>query len=189
MSLRRYLLPFAFPLSVLLIGSWRMAVTRAPESSEVSVAATPRAEQTHPASPDYTQPPPGTQPSCDQDPSLGNRLLEQGRRLGITVVSGEPELPGKDASYRAMPGQLGTITFKQRPMAAEVRCKLISHEFIHVLQHLHGDLKGVPPLGWPTSHPDPVVQEAEAYGHQNRAGYVLQLLEATPVPRRDSGAQ
>ena len=183
MSLRRYLLPFAFPLSVLLIGSWRMAVTRAPEAPQQSQTSISSTKQSQVARPDYQQPPPGTQPSCDQDPSLGNRLLEQGRRLGIRVVSGEPELPGKDASYRAMPGQLGTITFKQRPMAAEVRCKLISHEFIHVLQHLHGDLNGVPPLGWPTSHPDPVVQEAEAYGHQNRAGYVLQLLEATPLPK------
>ena len=181
--LHRYLLPFAFPLSVLLIGSWRMAVTRAPETPRESAASTASARPSQTARPDYRQPPPGTQPSCDQDPSLGNRLLEQGRRLGITVVFGEPELPGKDASYRAMPGQLGTITFKQRPMADKVRCKLISHEFIHVLQHLHGDLKGVPPLGWPTTHPDPVVQEAEAYGHQNRAGYVLELLESTPSPR------
>ena len=183
MSLRRYLLPFAFPLSVLLIGSWRISESGVPNSAQLSLPATPSAKQSNSARPDYSKPPPKTQPSCDQDPSLGNRLLQQGRRLGITVVSGEPELPGKDASYRAMPGQLGTITFKQRPMAAEVRCKLISHEFIHVLQHLHGDLNGVPPLGWPTSHPDPVVQEAEAYGHQNRAGYVLQLLEATPLPK------
>ena len=183
MFFRRYLLPFAFPLSVLLIGSWHMVVTRGPASEQVSLTAKPEAEQIEASRPDYSQPPPGTLPSCDQDPSLGNRLLEQGRRLGITLVSGEPELPGKDASYRAMPGQLGTITFKQRPMADQVRCQLISHEFIHVLQHLHGDLKGVPPLGWPTPHPDPVVQEAEAYGHQNRAGYVLQLLNATPSAR------
>ena len=61
-------------------------------------------------------------------------------------------------------------------MSAEVRCQLISHEFIHVLQHLHGDLKGVPPLGWGPSHD----QETEAYAHQNRAGHVLKLLRATP---------
>ena len=183
MSFRRTLLPFAFPLSVLVIGSLRMAVTRAPDSQQISLAARSRTEQTQVGRPDYSQPPPGTLPSCDQDPSLGNRLLAQGRRLGIKVVSGKPELPGKDATYRATPGRLGTITFKQRPMADVVRCKLISHEFIHVLQHLHGELKGVPPLGWPTTHADPVVQEAEAYGHQNRAGYVLQLLEGTPSPR------
>ena len=102
------------------------------------------------------------------------------RRLGVAVKAGKPELPGKDATYRAEPGRLGTITLKQRPMSDEVRCLLISHEFIHVLQHLQGDLQGVPPLGWTTEHPDPIPQEAEAYGHQQRAGYVLSLLQATP---------
>ena len=73
------------------------------------------------------------------------RLSSQ--RLGVQVIAGPPELPGKDASYRAGHGRLGTIRLRQRPMSAEVRCQLISHEFINVLQHLHGDLKGVPPLG------------------------------------------
>ena len=183
MSLRRYLIPFAFPLSVLVIGSWRLAVTReSVPSAPTVVASTTSVRKVVSSRPDYSQSPPGTEPTCQQDPTLGKQLLDQGRRLGIKLVTGEPELPGKDASYRALPGRLGVITFKQRPMAAEVRCKLISHEFIHVLQHLHGDLKGVPPLGWPTGHPDPVLQEAEAYGHQNRAGYVLKLLRATPVP-------
>ena len=67
-------------------------------------------------------------------------------------------------------------------MSPEVRCMLISHEFIHVLQHLQGDLRGVPPLGWTTAHPDPIPQEAEAYGHQQRAGYVLRLLQQTERP-------
>ena len=71
-------------------------------------------------------------------------------------------------------------------MSAEVRCKLISHEFIHVLQHIHGDLKGVPTLGWPSSSElierTGAPQEAEAYQHQNSAGYVLRMLRAPPVP-------
>ena len=112
-------------------------------------------------------------------------LLVEGSRLGVVVKAGQPELPGKDASYRAEPGRLGTITIKQRPMSPLVRCMLISHEFIHVLQHLHGELLGVPPLGWTNEHPDPIPQEAEAYGHQERAGiksnlgwsYGLEALE------------
>ena len=63
-------------------------------------------------------------------------------------------------------------------MNAEMHCLLISHELIHVLQHLHGDLKGVPPLGWRPSWE----QEAEDYAHQNQAGHVLQLLP--PVSER-----
>ena len=158
------LLPLVFPLSVLVIGSWRLAVS----------------DDAPPRRPDYRQPPPGTHATCQQDPALGDALLKEGRRLGITVRSGEPEMPGKDATYRAESGRLGSITIKQRPMSREVRCMLISHEFIHVLQHLQGDLRGVPPLGWTTNHPDPIPQEAEAYGHQHRAGYVLSLLQATP---------
>ena len=70
----------------------------------------------------------------------------------------------------------------QRPMSPLVRCQLMSHEFIHVLQHLHGNLRGVLPLGWTNEHPDPIPQEAEAYGHQQRAGYVLRLLQLTERP-------
>ncbi len=65
-------------------------------------------------------------------------------------------------------------------MSAEVRCLLISHEFIHVLQHLNRQLKGVQPLGWGPSRD----QEAEKYAHQNQAGHVLQLLRATPGSSR-----
>ena len=36
-------------------------------------------------------------------------------------------------------------------MPLEVPCLLISNEFIHSLQHLNGDLKGVEPLGWGSS--------------------------------------
>lgn len=169
------LLPLLLPLSVLVIGSWRLAVddrasTRGDRSTPAVVG---------PARPNYQQPPPGTFPTCDDNPALGDALLSEGQRLGISVQAGEPELPGKDATYRAEPGRLGTITLKQRPMSPLVRCLLISHEFIHVLQHLQGNLRGVPPLGWSTSHPDPIPQEAEAYGHQRRAGYVLFLLQAT----------
>ena len=171
------LLPLAFPLSVLVIGSWRLAVS---DRSPLPPPASFQSSQ-DPAL-DYTQAPPGTYPTCQDDPALADLLLAEGSRLGIVVKAGQPELPGKDASYRAESGRLGTITIKQRPMSPLVRCMLVSHEFIHVLQHLHGDLRGVPPLGWATEHPDPIPQEAEAYGHQQRAGYVLRLLQQTERP-------
>ena len=132
------------------------------------------------ARPNYTLAPQGSGRTCSADPSISEELLREGQRLGVQVIAGPPELPGKDATYRAEHGRLGTIRLKQRPMSAEVRCQLISHEFIHVLQHLHGDLKGVPPLGWGPSRD----QEAEAYAHQNQAGHVLQLLCSTPETGR-----
>ena len=171
------LLPLALPLSVLVIGSLRLAVSErspAPPLASFQVSQDP--------APDYTQAPPGTHSTCQDDPALADLLLAEGRRLGIVAKTGLPELPGKDASYRAEPGRLGTITIKQRPMSLLVRCQLVSHEFIHVLQHLHGNLRGVSPLGWTNDHPDPIPQEAEAYGHQQRAGYVLRLLQQTERP-------
>ena len=78
---------------------------------------------------------------------MADLLLAQGSRLVIVVKAGQPELPGKDASYRAEHGRLGTIMTKQRPMSPLVGCMLISHEFIQLLQHLHGGLRGMPPLG------------------------------------------
>ena len=168
------LLPLALPLSVFAIGSWRLAAI------EKSLTTQPvPSSYSRPLAPDYGKAPPGTYPTCQDDPALADLLLTEGRRLGITVRAGQPELPGKDATYRAENGRLGLITIKQRPMSPLVRCMLISHEFIHVLQHLKGDLRGVPPLGWATDHPDQIQQEAEAYGHQHRVGYVLSLLRAT----------
>jgi len=103
----------------------------------------------------------------------------------VQVIADPPELPGQDASHRAEHGSLGTIRLKQRPMSAEVRWQLISHEFIHVLQHLHGDLKGVTPFGWGPSR----AQEAEAYANQNQADQVLHLLRATLHAGRRPGPE
>ena len=170
MSIRRLLLPVALPLGVLMVGSWQAPIAR----------------QASPVLPNYAEPP-QVGATCKGNPGLAELLLQEGQRLGIAVVSGPPELPGKDASYRAEQGRLGTITLKPRPMSAEVRCLLISHEFIHVLQHLYGQLKGVPPLGWGATTEQisrfGSDQEAEAYAHQNNAGHVLRLLRATPAPR------
>jgi len=150
-------LALALPLGLLLAGCTRSA-----------------------AQPNYAVAPQPAGRTCSANPAIAEELLREGQRLGVQVIAGPPELPGKDASYRAEHGRLGTIRLKQRPMSAEVRCLLISHEFIHVLQHLHGQLKGVPPLGWGPSRD----QETEAYAHQNQAGHVLQLLRATPGPSR-----
>jgi len=57
-------------------------------------------------------------------------------------------------------------------MSIEVPCLLISNEFIHSLQHLNGDLKGVEPLGWLVSAEAVSrfgsLQEAEAYTHSEQ---------------------
>lgn len=174
MNWKGCLLPLSLPLSVLVISSWHLSVVE--RSSAPQPTSSVSAQD---LGPNYAKAPPGTYPTCQENPGLGDALLAEGQRLGITVKAGQPELPGKDATYRAEHGRLGSITIKKRPMSPLVYCMLISHEFIHVLQHLHGDLRGVPPLGWTTAHPDPIPQEAEAYGHQHRVGYVLSLLQAT----------
>ena len=171
------LLPLAFPLSVLVISSWSLAVFDRVPARQPALSGSPQDP-----GPDYGQPPPGIYPTCQDDPALADLLLAEGRRLGITMKAGQPELLGKDATYRAESGRLGSITIMQRPMSPLVRCQLMSHEFIHVLQHLHGNLRSVLPLGWTNEHPDPIPQEAEAYGHQQRAGYVLRLLQQTERP-------
>ena len=179
MSLLRQWLPLALPVGVLVVGMATYSDPSQPTPRRLpTVAAAPK--------PRYTRPPDPSSSRCSETPQLADALLLQGQRLGIRIISGQPELAGKDASYRAEHGRLGTIVLKPRPMSAVVRCKLISHEFIHVLQHLNGQLKGVETLGWGASSHErqrhPIPQEAEAYQHQDQAGYVLQLLKATPKP-------
>ncbi len=118
---------------------------------------------------------------CTNNPNLGENLLSVGRRMGIKIVHGIPEIKNKDATYKAVYGELGTITFLPKPMSELSKCKLISHEFIHVLQHLKGNLKGVEQLGWeiPKGSLEKYgsAQEAEAYTYQNQAGKVFILLK------------
>ena len=176
--------PLLIPFSVVLIGSWRLSTESTIPTGGPQQVVSWREKQRFP---DYTFPPSGNLATCQQDPSLDEALLREGRRLGVRVIAGQPELVSKDATYRAEHGRLGTITLKQRSMSPSVRCMLISHEFIHVLQHLHANLKGVDSLGWHTT-PEGIqrfgsIQEAEAYRYQNRAGHVIHLLQKTPVPQ------
>ncbi len=117
---------------------------------------------------------------CTDEPSLWIQLMDVGHQLGVKIIFGKPELPSKDATYKAIYGQLGVLTLTTREMTDEVRCQLFSHEFIHVLQHLNENLKGVEPLGWPISTESLAkfgsAQEAEAYTYQNRGEFILQLL-------------
>lgn len=130
----------------------------------------------------------GISDNCTNNPDYAQRLLLAGRRLGIAVRQGSPELEGKDASYRAFPGRPGVIVIKPRPMAPAVQCQLITHEFIHVLQHFGARLRGVDPLGWPVSALEiqrfGSIQEAEAYVYQNQPALVWQLLEAHRLDRK-----
>ena len=175
--------PLLIPFSVVVIGSWGLSTESTIPAGGQQVVS--RHEKQ--SFPDYTFPPSGNLATCRQEPSLDEALLREGSRLGVRVIAGQPELAKKDATYRAEYGRLGTITLKQRSMSAAVRCMLISHEFIHVLQHLNGSLKGVNSLGWQIT-PDDIqrfgsVQEAEAYRYQNRAGHVIHLLRQTPIPQ------
>ena len=117
---------------------------------------------------------------CTDQPEIAIKIIAAGRRLGVTLVRGKPLLAGKDATYKAHYGRLGTVMLSDRFMSPVVRCKLISHEFIHVLQHLNADLKGVEPLGWELPLDSftrfKSLQEAEAYTYQNRASDILKLL-------------
>ncbi len=117
---------------------------------------------------------------CTQYPQIASDILSVGNDLGVEVISGEPKLQGKDATYEAFYGKLGVIVIKYRLMAPETFCQLVTHEFIHVLQHLKGELREVVPLGWSINVGDVQrygsLEEAEAYIHQNYAGRVLDLL-------------
>ncbi len=117
---------------------------------------------------------------CTENPILSQQIIDVGTRLGVQLVSGQPLLAKKDATYEALHGSLGIIVVSPRYMSPSVRCQLITHEFIHVLQHIKGGLKAVIPMDWPI--PSNAIlrfgslQEAEAYIYQNKAALVLKYL-------------
>ena len=119
--------------------------------------------------------------SCIDNPSIVNSIFALGERLGVTIVKGQPKLPNKDATYEALPGQIGTIIVSNRAMTKETYCMLITHEFIHVLQHLKGNLRKVIPLGWTLSYRQIYshsnLLEAEAYAYQNSPMKIIFFLK------------
>ena len=88
MNWKGCLFPLALPLSVLVIGSWRLAVEQRSPVPQPASWVSPQ-----PLGTNYAQVPPGTYPTCQDDPALADLLLAEGRRLGITVRAGQPELP------------------------------------------------------------------------------------------------
>ena len=118
---------------------------------------------------------------CTEYPNIAQDIINIGKKLGVKFLRGKPLIIGKDATYEAENGKLGTIIMTTRTMSPQVYCQLVTHEFIHVLQHLNGNLKAVKPIGLeiPLGYLELYgsLQEAEAYGYQNRASEVLKSLE------------
>ena len=119
--------------------------------------------------------------SCIDNPSIVNTILSLGERLGVNIQEGQPKLLNKDATYEAFPGQIGTIIVSNRTMTKATYCMLITHEFVHVLQHLKGNLRKVIPLGWTLSYTQiyshSSLLEAEAYAYQNSPMKIIFFLK------------
>ena len=82
MDWRGCFLPLLLLLSLLVIGRCCLALfDRSPSPQSVSTGSA-------------------------QVPGLGDALLAEGHRLGITVKAGQQELPMKEAMFRAEPGRL-----------------------------------------------------------------------------------
>ena len=112
-------------------------------------------------------------------------LLAQADRLGVEVrwhqSSGTSAM---QAVYQAPPGRPGLLILHAPPPPvgdANALCTLVTHEMVHVLQHWHGRLQAVLPLGWPTDgaaarERQLSIHEAEAFTAQERPEHVLQML-------------
>mgnify|MGYP001221891271 CR=1 FL=1 len=118
---------------------------------------------------------------CTESPFLVESLIILGSKLGVKIMQGTPEIKGMDATYTAFQGRLGYITLTNRKLSPIVYCQLITHEFIHVLQHINGRLKEVLPLDWDLTYnqiySQKSLQEAEAYAYQNFIGKIYFLLK------------
>ena len=171
MKLKYTLVPLMLPLTVIILGTLSIKDKKY-DYKYNSLIKNNEIENIN-----FDEPIRGQYETCRENPSLSEGLIREGYKMGVKIRSGEPELAGKDASYRATPNELGIITIKDKKMSKVNKCMLINHEFIHVLQHIKGKLKGVTILGWETTSKDPIIQEAEAYSYQNEAGYILKLLK------------
>ena len=111
-------------------------------------------------------------------------FLREADRLGVTVRWVKEGMTGRDAAYVAPPGVPGEIHLfdaTPRPTASAL-CTLLSHEMVHVLQHWKGNLRAVPPLGWPVDGaPQGRIlsrQQREAYTAQEHPEMVLDAVRA-----------
>ncbi len=118
---------------------------------------------------------------CSSSPWVIESLVLLGNDLGVSLRHGIPKLQGKDATYEAFSGKLGIITVTNRTLPSVTYCQLITHEYIHVLQHLNGNLKSVLPIGWHLTYKqiysNESLQEAEAYAYQDYIGKVYYSLQ------------
>ena len=113
-----------------------------------------------------------------------SRFLQQSQRLGIEVQWASEGMTDLDAAYLARPGAPGVVKLKDSPQrpGPQQLCTLLAHEMVHVLQHWKGNLRAVPPLGWPVSGAPQgrrlSPQEAEAYTAQATPAKVLKALSS-----------
>lgn len=110
------------------------------------------------------------------------RFMQESQRLGIEVQWTSEGMTDLDAAYDARPGAPGVVKLKdspQRPGQKQL-CTLLAHEMVHVLQHWKGNLRAVPPLGWPVDGAPQgrrlSPQEAEAYTAQATPAKVLKAV-------------
>lgn len=110
-------------------------------------------------------------------------FIQESIRLGIEVRWAHSDIAHQDATYHAKPGMPGQILLNAktpRPTTKEL-CTLLAHEMVHVLQHWKGDLKALPPLGWPIDAAPPgrnlSIQEKEAYTAQANPKKVLKAIQ------------
>ncbi len=116
------------------------------------------------------------------------QMLAQAERLGVQVRWQPASRAGLEGAYHAQPGQPGLLELRasaSAPASSEL-CTLISHEMVHVLQHWHGQLQALPPLGWPIDGAPPgrslSRHEAEAYTAQQHPQRVLEALRELQPP-------
>jgi hypothetical protein len=120
-----------------------------------------------------------------------SQLLAQAERLGVAVRWQAQVGPEPEAAYQAPPGQPGLLLIQAgqpAPINATL-CRLLSHEMVHVLQHWHGQLQAITPLGWPTGGTPPGRQlslhEAEAFTAQGDPPRVLEALKQLKAPAHE----
>ena len=113
-----------------------------------------------------------------------SRFMLESQRLGIEMRWTSEGMTNLDAAYLARPGEPGVIKLRDSPQrpGQQQLCTLLAHEMVHVLQHWKGNLRAVPPLGWPVDGAPQgrqlSAQEAEAYTAQSTPAKVLKAVSS-----------